>query len=161
MGTGTAANGVANGTISIGLVAFSALNERTVGANWCIGCGTWATFEIIVDDVTVDDGRFVLICCVGARDWIDVEQRHKLAVDSIALWWCKFDAAAMVDVEIVWFVRDAMADDEIGYGIDWARAWPAIVGFCTFGVHTAQGSSPTKRSPHGLASGCVWELIFN
>lgn len=113
-----------------------------------------------VDDVMVDDGRFVAICCVGARDWIDVEQRHKLDVTSMAFW-CKFDATASVDVGIDWFVRDAMADDEIGYGTDWARTWPAIDGFCTFGVHTAQGSSPTKRSPHGLASGCVWELIFN
>lgn len=153
MGTGTAANGAANGTISMGLDAFSALTGRAVGGNWR------AIVEMTVDDVMVDDGRFVVICCVGgARDWIDVEQRHRLDVVSMVLW-CKFDAVAIVDGWLV--VRDAMAVDEIGYGTDWARAWPAIVGFCTFGVHTAQGSSPTKRSPHGLASGCVWELIFN
>lgn len=46
------------------------------------------------------------------------------------------------------------------YGAEVIRACDATVGFGIFGVQTAQGSSPTKRSPTGLASGCVWELIF-
>lgn len=46
------------------------------------------------------------------------------------------------------------------YGAVVILACDATVGFGIFGAQTAQGSSPTKRSPTGLASGCVWELIF-
>lgn len=61
---GTAANGAANGTISIGLVdAFSALTGRTVDVNWRMGWATWATVDMTDDEVIVDDGRFVVICC--------------------------------------------------------------------------------------------------
>ena len=47
------------------------------------------------------------------------------------------------------------------YGAEFERATPDIVGFGALGAHTAQGRSPTKRSPTGLASGCVWEVMFN
>lgn len=49
----------------------------------------------------------------------------------------------------------------IGYGVVVVRAWPAILGFGNFGVQTAHGNSPTRRSPTGLASGCAWDVIFN
>lgn len=55
----------------------------------------------------------------------------------------------------------AEAADTIGYGVVAVRAWPAILGFGTFGVQTAHGNSPTKRSPTGLASGCCCDVIFN
>lgn len=48
----------------------------------------------------------------------------------------------------------------VEYGAEEIRACDATVGLGIFGVQTAQGSSPTKRSPTGLASGCAWELIF-
>jgi hypothetical protein len=35
------------------------------------------------------------------------------------------------------------------------------IGLGAFGAQTAQGSSPTKRSPTGLASGVAFDVIFN
>lgn len=70
-----------------------------------------------------------------------------------------WDAAAMGATEMT---GDPAVAVTIGYGVVVVRAWPAILGFGTFGVQTAHGSSPTKRSPIGLAaSGCAWEVIFN
>lgn len=47
------------------------------------------------------------------------------------------------------------------YGTEFERACDVKESFVDLGAHTAQGRSPTKRSPKGLASGCAWEDIFN
>lgn len=41
------------------------------------------------------------------------------------------------------------------YGTEFERACDVKVSFVDLGAHTAQGRSPTKRSPRGLASGCA------
>lgn len=57
-------------------------------------------------------------------------------------------------------VADAVDDVNV-YGVAWTRICPAMVGFCILGDQTAQGKSPTKRSPtDGLASDCVCDVIF-
>jgi hypothetical protein len=61
-------------------------------------------------------------------------------------------AAAAAAVVMVVVRRDTV------YGAVVVRC--TIVGFGALGAQSAQGTSPTKRSPTGLASGVGWALMF-
>ena len=114
---------------------FSYLSGLTEVVGACmgntVGCGTIAV-----------DGAETCACC-----WLfDVHwQGLLLACPLVDAW-----ATACPDVIVAGIV----------YGATVGRIWAAN-GFGAFGAQTAQGRSPTKRSPRGLASGVCWDVIFN
>lgn len=79
-----------------------------------------------------------------------------------------WDGAVVVDVVVAgtqWHVSDLdrlwLAGGGTVYGTEFERACDVKESFVDLGAHTAQGRSPTKRSPKELASGGAWEDIFN
>lgn len=136
--------GMANGTSNMELLAgFEAIGWMDVDAICLMGVADGCAIA-----ETVGVGRaWTVNGCVDA-----LVQRHdgsEWLADAAAI-----EATGMTDPE-------AAAADTMGYGVCVDRACPAILGFGTFGVQTAHGNSPTKRSPTGLASGCAWDVIFN
>lgn len=136
--------GRANGTSNIGLVVFEAIG-RIDGVMCLMVVGGWAMAD------TVGVGRAWTV-----SGWVEVLDEQRQAVSGRAI--TRFPAG--IGATGITVDGPAVAVT-IGYGVVAVRAWPAILGFGTFGVQTAQGSSPTKRSPTGLASGCAWEVIFS